>query len=380
MSVVRDVPGPVLETRGTLDLITVENGTVSIAGWTAALDGSRIDELRVCWGGRLLPQLQLEMHLPSADVAPVYPDMPGAAACRFMLRVPALGPPSDVLLSVLPRAGDRSGRRLYRFLDPQLPLPPQEHIASIGGEFILVALEMLDYFIERAGLRPEDRVLDVGCGVGRIAYPLAYYLNERGSFDGFDVMRPLIDWATEHLASRRPNFRFRHVDLHNGMYNPRGTLRADTFAFPYPDASFDFVALTSVFTHIERREVRHYLNEIARVLAPGGRVAATAFLIDAEARDLIRQRRSTQPLVHRYKGGYVADPRAPEGAMGYDEKDMRGWVEESGLRVSAWYRGSWCGRAGGLSYQDLLVLEGSAAGRRKPDGGVAGRFSRIWRG
>jgi ubiquinone/menaquinone biosynthesis C-methylase UbiE len=376
---VRDLPGPVLETRGTLDLVTVENGMVTIAGWTAALDGTRIDELRVLWGHHPLPQLGLEMNLPSADVAAVYPDLAGAAACRFVLRAPAPGPPTDVLVSVLPRAGDRPGRRLYQFLDPALPLPPQEHIASIGGEFILVALEMLDYFIERGGLQPGHRVLDVGCGVGRIAYPLAYYLNERGSYDGFDVMRPLVDWATANVTSRRANFRFRHVDIHNGVYNPRGTLRADAFAFPYPDASFDFVALTSVFTHIERREVRHYLNEIARVLAPGGRVAATAFLIDAEARDLIRKRRSTQPLVHRYKGGYVADPRAPEGAMGYAEKDMRSWLEESGLQVSAWYPGSWCGRAGGLSYQDLLVLEASADGPRKSEGGVARRFFSRWR-
>jgi SAM-dependent methyltransferase len=318
------------------------------------------------------------MNLPSADVAAVYPELAGAAACRFTLRARVSGPSTDVLVSVLPRSHERPGRRLYRFLDPELPQPPEEHLAAVGGGF-LVALEMLDYFIERGGLRPEDRVLDIGCGVGRIAYPLAYYLTEPGSYDGFDVMRPLVDWASAHLASRRRHFRFRHLDIHNRMYNPRGTLRADRFAFPYPDASFDFVALTSVFTHIERREVRHYLHEIARVLAPGGRVAATAFLLDAEAHDLIRTGRSTQPLVHRYKGAYVADPRAPEGAMGYDMTDMRGWLEASGLEVSAWYPGSWCGRTGGLSYQDLLVLEGSAGGRRKPDGGVAGRFSRMWR-
>jgi hypothetical protein len=34
-----------------------------------------------------------------------------------------------------------------------------------------------------------------GCGFGRIAYALAYYLNGAGRYDGFDVMRPLIDWG-----------------------------------------------------------------------------------------------------------------------------------------------------------------------------------------
>ena len=372
----------VLETTGSLDLVQFDNGVLSIAGWVTALDGTAIDELTILSGSVPLEQMHLELRLPSADVAAVYPAMPGSDRCRFQLRALAPGRQTDILLSVLPKAGNRPGRRLYHFIDPGLPQPPQEHVNAVGGgEFILVALEMLDYFIERAGLRPQDRVLDVGCGVGRIAYGLAYYLNENGGYDGFDVMPSLVAWANEHLASRLPRFHFQHVNVHNRLYNPAGTLRADRFSFPYPNATFDFVTVTSVFTHIPQREVRHYLNEIARVLAPGGRVAATAFLIDAEARDLIAQGRSTQPLVHAHKGGYVADRRHPEGAVGFVDADMARWIAESGLRLSGLYPGSWCGRSGGLSYQDLLVLEPAASSsdstpRNSPGPG----FSWLWRG
>ena len=367
----------VLETTGSLDIVSIDDDAMSVAGWVAAPDGTGIDELKILWGGERIEQMQLDLRLPSPDVAAVYPAIPGSDSCRFQLRAQAPRRKTDVLLSVLPKAAGRPGRRLYRFIDPSLPQPPQEHVTAVGGgEFILVALEMLDYFIDRAGLRPDDRVLDVGCGVGRIAYALAYYLNEQGRYDGFDVMHSLIDWANKNIASRRPNFGFRHVNLHNQLYNPAGTLRADRFSFPYPDASFDFVALTSVFTHIQRREVRHYLSEIARVLEPGGRVAVTVFLLDREGRDLIAQGRSTQPLVHPYKGGYVADRKHPEGAVGFDDAEMNGWIEESGLRISGHYPGSWCGRTGGLSYQDLLVLERTAsADRREAPRGLA----RLWR-
>ena len=376
-----DTRTAVIDTRGSVDLATLENGTISIAGWIAPLDGSPIDTLEVLWNGEPLLQQHLDLRLPSPDVAAVYPEIHGSDRCRFLLRAPATARArdADVLVSLLPRAGGRPGRRLYKFLSPSLPLPPKEHIDAIGGEFTLVALEMLDYFIERAGLQPHHRVLDVGCGVGRIAYALAYYLDERGSFDGVDVMRPLIEWATANLASRRPNFHFQHVDIYNGMYNPKGTLDANTFSFPYKDAAFDLVTVTSVFTHIQRRELRHYLDEIGRVLAPGGRVAATAFIITRESAELIRAGKSSQPLVHHHKGALVANTRTPEAAVGYQDADIRGWIEESGLRVASIYPGSWCGRSGGLSYQDLLVLERSPAGATGNPGSLSRRVA-GWRG
>ena len=44
--------------------------------------------------------------------------------------------------------------------------------------------------------RPGERVLDVGCGIGRMARPLAGYLTGDGSYDGFDVNREGIRWCT----------------------------------------------------------------------------------------------------------------------------------------------------------------------------------------
>jgi len=45
-----------------------------------------------------------------------------------------------------------------------------------------------------------------------------------------------------------------------------GTVAASEFVFPFADASFDFVSLASVFTHMLPVDLEHYAGQIARVL------------------------------------------------------------------------------------------------------------------
>jgi ubiquinone/menaquinone biosynthesis C-methylase UbiE len=42
--------------------------------------------------------------------------------------------------------------------------------------------------------KPDDRVLDVGCGIGRVALHFARFLGEHGRYDGFDAVRVGVDW------------------------------------------------------------------------------------------------------------------------------------------------------------------------------------------
>ena len=45
-----------------------------------------------------------------------------------------------------------------------------------------------DFLIAHCGLQPGHRVLDVGCGVGRLAVALTSYLNTDGRYEGFDIV------------------------------------------------------------------------------------------------------------------------------------------------------------------------------------------------
>src|SRR5262245_33590861 len=123
--------------------------------------------------------------------------------------------------------------------------PPRRLIHAVGGGFDKVGQEFLDIFVQWAGLKPHEHVLDVGCGSGRIAVPLTGYLEPPGSYDGFDVMADCVRWCQEEVAPRFPHFRFRHADLFNREYNPDGRWKAHEYRFPYDDASFDFAFLTS---------------------------------------------------------------------------------------------------------------------------------------
>ena len=58
-------------------------------------------------------------------------------------------------------------------------LVPPRRLSFVGaGDFTAIGLEFLRYFQDLGGLRPTDHVLDVGCGIGRMALPLTGYLSK----------------------------------------------------------------------------------------------------------------------------------------------------------------------------------------------------------
>src|SRR5439155_26776504 len=126
-------------------------------------------------------------------------------------------------------------------------------------------------FIRLVGLQPHERVLDLGCGIGRMAVALTRYLDHRGSYEGLDIVEAGIKWCTKHVTPRFPSFRFQLADVFNSHYNPKGKFKPSEYRLPYQADDFDFVFLTSVFTHMFAPEVENYLSEVHRVLRPGGR-------------------------------------------------------------------------------------------------------------
>ncbi|HEY2638217.1 MAG TPA: class I SAM-dependent methyltransferase, partial [Solirubrobacteraceae bacterium] len=174
------------------------------------------------------------------------------------------------------------------------PLIPPRRLNFVGpGDFAATGEEFLGHFTALAGLRPDERVLDVGCGIGRMARPLARYLVPPGAYAGFDVVPEAIAWCTRAYAGL-PHFAFHLAEVRNAVYRPDSGVPAAEYRFPFPDAAFDFAFATSVFTHLLPTDAERYLAELARVVRPGGRVLLTFFVLDDDARE--RQAAGTTEL------------------------------------------------------------------------------------
>jgi SAM-dependent methyltransferase len=243
--------------------------------------------------------------------------------------------------------------------------PPKSLIFVGDGDFKQIGQEFRRHFIELAGLRPDERVLDVGCGIGRMAVPLTNYLSPEVEYWGFDIVKEGIDWCQNHISSQFSNFHFRHLDVYNKTYNRHGRIEAKNLAFPFEDGSFDFVFLTSVFTHMLSEDLENYLAEIARVLKTGRRCLTTFFLLNDESVGLIQGGRSTLDFRYNIEGCLTINKNNPESAIAYREDFIVELFAKYRLSVDKpIHYGSWCKRDGFLSYQDILVATKAAAARK----------------
>jgi SAM-dependent methyltransferase len=123
---------------------------------------------------------------------------------------------------------------------------------AVGGEFEAVGILERETLIYH-GLQKDDYLIDVGCGSGRLARPLAEYLS--GKYLGIDIVPELVTYARDLV--QRPDWRF---EVARGL------------TIPEEDGRADMVCFFSVLTHLLHEESYAYLREAKRVLKPGGKI------------------------------------------------------------------------------------------------------------
>ena len=162
-----------------------------------------------------------------------------------------------------------------------IELPPAS--IRLGGHNFEDDRDFLDAAIRDAtrlqrdlGVTASSRVLDIGCGVGRLPIGLRAVFAQMPPYFGIDVAAGVVRWCQAHIKD--PAATFIHVDLANDRYNPRGKPAARSLRLPFPDRSFDAIYLYSVFSHMLMPDIDAYLREFERLLAPGGTVFLTAFV------------------------------------------------------------------------------------------------------
>jgi SAM-dependent methyltransferase len=248
--------------------------------------------------------------------------------------------------------------------DPLVP-PRYRLYAGWRGDYGRVAGRWAYASRDLGQLAPSGRVLDIGCGPGRIAAHLARHL-EDGSYEGFDIAPRSIRWCQRRITPRHPGFRFQLADIRNPQYNRTGSQEARNYDFPYSTGEFDLALAASVFTHMRPGEIARYISEAGRVLKPGGLLLASFFLLneDTQQRVLASGSRRLGEVQSDDGIGYRSDdPRVPEHMIAVFEPDVREMYDGAGLVVESIHYGKWCGRRDAyLGFgQDLVVARRRAS-------------------
>ena len=136
------------------------------------------------------------------------------------------------------------------------------HPSGLIGRLILAPMwnrrnsPLNDMAFERLGLRPDDRVLEVGFGGGYLIGRMAVVVTE-GRLAGVDVSQAMVDVCSNRF---RALVRAGRLDLRC----------ANAESLPYPDGHFDKACtINSIFYWPDAQQV---IRELSRVLEPGGRL------------------------------------------------------------------------------------------------------------
>ena len=243
---------------------------------------------------------------------------------------------------------------------PPTVLPPLEMMKTIGSKsqehYLTNMRAYVHDLVLQAQLTPSSRILDIGCGCGRVATAFTRYLDETGDYLGLDVWDEGIRWCTEHITAERPTFRFRTVPATNNYYYAPDSGTPNQFGLGFVPANhFDCIFALSVFTHLRLADARQYFDLIARSLSKDGVGYLTFFVIDDEVRAFVKRTGNHTAVSPAGDGMRYAYERQDFFA-GYDEPLLLSQFAEFGLEVVNQSRGSWAQKPGARLYQDWYLV------------------------
>jgi len=253
--------------RGHVDtLIPKDDHTLHVSGWISA-PGKPIDDIEVYRDGRYLKTIAV---LPTPGLKDLFPWYPHAEAAGFSFELPLISN-SELTTSRLDLiARDRAVptaklSQLVRMDVDRFPTAPElltfrvahirdAHQFKVGG--LRSVGDFLEAFARHGDLSTVRRVLDWGCGCGRMSM---YFVAAADcpEFAGCDIDGDAVRWDNQYLREGA----FTTLDLMPPS--------------PYPSDRFDLILAYSVFTHLARDVQRAWLQELRRILAPGGIVLAS---------------------------------------------------------------------------------------------------------
>ena len=126
-----------------------------------------------------------------------------------------------------------------------------------------------DKILQRSGIENGMNVLEVGCGSGAFTTSTARAVGEGGKVYGLDIQTKMLKQLRRKLSKNKNN------DIRNMVITS-----GNAYNLPYKDNVFDLAYMVTVLPEIPDRNKA--LQEIRRVLKPGGVLAVSEFLPDPD--------------------------------------------------------------------------------------------------
>ena len=272
---------------------------------------------------------------------------------------------------------------LYKILDPLYIFLDKKHVRrSQNIEFIPSAINrrggtysygewayIIGVFQTVIGdniiKKTDNKILDVGCGVGLMLNSIKPYLGLKGSYVGIDVMNSEIIFSKKHYPK---NFHFKHIDSKNPFYSVD---QKNKGTWEFQNSSFDIITALSVWTHLNEEDAFFYMSEVSRVLKENGKAFITFFSLDNEYKSFQNENLDEKSKFHlQTKKQYIYDKKAygsndwfhpswakiPERAMGVTDFGLNRLFKDNNLTITKHYNGTWK-ETPGIFFQDIYILE-----------------------
>lgn len=237
-------------------------------------------------------------------------------------------------------------------------VPPKGLIFTGSGDYTKIGNQFFLHFQKYCDFNRDSAVLDVGCGIGRMAIPFTNYLSAKGRYEGFDIVKVGIDWCTKNIHSRFDNFRFKLIPLKNDLYRLDTNEMAAELKFPYEENSFDFVFLTSVFTHMLPMDVENYIKEIQRVLVKDKKCFSTFFIIDEE-NETMQNNIGSKKFPYNFGNYYLMDKKVKEANVAFKKSYIIELLKKNNLELTHFIKGNWSGIQNTElnEHQDIVIFK-----------------------
>jgi len=216
-------------------------------------------------------------------------------------------------------------------------------------------------------INAHSKLLDFGCGVGRVLVSVLKQKPAVGHITGFDILPQVIGFCDAHIASAFPQTSFELIQGSNQHYERYLAMAGDNAPKSHAllrsehGSAFTAAYAFSVFTHVEIADFRALLTLLAALLERGGTLLFTAFLLTPYSRQAIQDGNTwfsfPDSTTEAQGDVFVGNSADRLGFIAFDLRLVQQMVFEAGLVVTHVEHGSW---AGGNVYfspsvQDVVV-------------------------